>query len=91
MELLNFTFKGEVDTEHLVSIFATQLRLLLGILDGSDSTIEKTTFNYLQILETPLTRLKTWEKEFLMRVFYVENIYSTKVTLQVETLKSILS
>lgn len=67
-----------------MSIFAAQLRTLLGILDGSDKTIEKSDFSNLEVLKAPPTRLRTWEKEFLMRVFYVENVHSVKVTLQVD-------
>lgn len=66
-----------------MSVFASQLRLLLGILDGSDSTIEKTSVKSFMALENPFNRLSTWEKEFLMRLCYIENIHSTKVTLQV--------
>jgi hypothetical protein len=76
-------FQGQVDTDELMGIFTTQLRLLLGLLDGGDKSVEKTTFEDLEILNPSSTRLRTWEKEFLVRLFLVEGLYSSRVTLQV--------
>ena len=74
-----------MDTDALMGIFLSQLRQLLGLFDGSDKTIEKLSFENLEILEPSSTRLRTWEKEFLTRLFLVEGLYSARVTLQVTT------
>jgi hypothetical protein len=72
-----------------MGIFTSQLRMLLGLLDGGDKSVEKMTFQDLKILEpssnleTSSNRLRTWEKEFVIRLFLVEGLYSSRVTLQV--------
>ena len=76
-------FQGKVNTDELMGIFTTQLRLLLGLLDGGDKSVEKTSFEDLDILDPSSTGLRTWEKEFLIRLFLVEGLYSSRVTLQV--------
>lgn len=65
----------EPDPEYVMSIYVQQLRLLLGIPDADG-------FEDGEIIK-PLTHLRLWEKDSLIRTRTVEQLTSAKHTLQV--------
>lgn len=68
------TVSVDVDMRHVMSVFACQLRLLLGI----HSTVQKPT---VKVVEPGRKTLSDWEVDEWMRERYIENMFTSASTL----------
>ena len=66
----------EIDMSQVMNTFMTQLRLLLGLQEEIKNRSE------IEYLPLNSGELRTWEKEFLLRLRGMENLSLSRVTLQ---------